>query len=46
MLQRIWLCAALPLALAHAELQIEINQGVETPPSRRAFCPAGRWRAH
>ena len=33
MLRRIWLCAALLLSVsvAHAELQIEINQGVENP---------------
>ena len=46
MLRRIWLCAALLLSasVAHAGLQIEINQGIELPPSRRALCLAGRWR--
>ena len=35
MLRRIWLCAALLLSVsvAHAELQIEINKGVENPTS-------------
>ena len=33
MLRKIWFCAALLLSgsVAHAELQIEVNQGVENP---------------